>query len=978
MTLPPQKATQVLLQDIRSGRVRNLIRGALATTDALAFKRTIESVRRECPQSDAKTMFRFLEESPLAHGFPHATAFPSNLGEIDIVQVYRGGSLDLDLTEQALRIERESASLLEAIGLIGDINRAALSQDWAAVGELFATYRERFGISLLIAHKAISFRHFSGSLLSSSSAFSDVTDPFTNPSRRIVTAAFEDSVDRERDYTRTRRTFLEFTRKDQVDRRDALVIEDVFSPLSRSGSAGERIQAFARWSLIDGLASLFRMERLLTLQGLSADAKLVRAAIPEAVYAAWTTTFVGVDPVLLQKLIGIEDQFFDRALYAHLPAWSEYPDLIDYRYRVESAIGERLDGRFPVSRRNASTFASPCHTVEELLGKGEFVVRIDKVDPKTSGAFHRTIALIASVESSTLKELNGESLRLLLDQTLDVANLLSKGELSRFLPRRYSDKLYEFLRAALINELEESKVSQHAVRRALQDLVIADFGGDIVNLLKHLDTENNHVAGHLYHLSTEAFLTELYDLFEESDQVTEAQANILEWRGATRGDEDAALRAKSHRLSLRLRKIRGAIEETRIYVDPFRFLEWVHEAKGTELRALASFAPEIVTSSDRSLSLTDQVKVAIDPRLRLLSLLNDCYHEFCTNKIYGVTSFIGRRIRHGALHGYLVLEFAPKVQAVIHDLRERAPKFAAFLSQWLLRFDAAVQQLASDRIHVNSKDRPKGLIRATIVEADKTIPTQRMLEEVAKSMLDSSALNHSMALIGEYCWLVFEVDLKRARDAVENLRREFAFQIDEHSCGEIETDRLVNDRLRALSSEFQHRFDIVASWLTRPTSISPSASVAQLFQVVLEEVENRYSDFEPQLTITGEQEIDLIGHRFGYVYDALYILVDNAARHGSREGQLIFDVQKIGEDPSFVDLKVTVTSELPESSGEQAKHNIDAAMSSAIGDAMMDTRNSGIRKLRGLVESLDELVSLERHYTDTSVSFVLEMRYART
>jgi len=938
----------------------------------------MEALRKECPPSDAKAVFRFLEESPLARHFPRALAFPNSPVQVGPLPLYQGARLEIELVEQALRIAREAEKVTDAIGLIATLNQAILIRDFEAIDRLFNEYRQRFGVSLLIANKAISLRHSQLPLLMRRAAFGDVIEPFSTPIRQVLTVAFEDSVDADRDYMRTRRAYLGFVIKGQVDQADAVVLADMFSPLGTYRfDAGMRVQAYGRWSLVDTVACLFRLRQLLTFEGRDAESKLIDTSIPTSVRQAWESSFKAMDLQALQSLVGVEDQFFERQLFAHLPAWSEYQDVHDYRLRMEWAIGERLDGRFPVKRREANRMAAPHQDVNELLSDGTSTLQTDVTDPTTSGAFHRTIALIASLEAGSLTGVDGESLRLLLDQTIDVSALLSRDELATFLPRRRSDKLYEFLRAALFNELEDSKVSNHAVRRALQDVVRDQFDGDIVALLNHVDTKNDHVAGYLYRLCTEAFLTELYDLFQESDDVTEAQASILEWRGVNQGDEEAALRAKSHRLNLRLRKIRGAIEETRIYVDPLRFLEWIHETKTTELRTLSSFAFEILASPDKSISLTDAVRVAVEPRLRLLKLLDDCYHEFCTNKIYGVTSFIGRRIRHGALHGHLVLEFAPKVQAAIQDFRYSAPKFASFLSDWLSRFDSAVLQLANDQIHVKSKDRPKGLINATLDETEKAAAAERMLNTVALSMLEESSLPHSMGLIGDYCWQLFEVDLKRARAAVEELRRDFAIHSDEHCGGEVELDRKISDRIRILNSELQHRFDIVGSWLTRPSSISPSASIALLFQVVFNEIQGRYPDFHPKLDIQIEQDVDLIGHRFGYFYDALYILVDNAAKHGDRAGQLVFNVEMSLDDEKYTDLKVAVTSDLPKKNRKRAVANIEDAMDAEIGDAMMDIGQSGIRKLRGLVESLDELVDFRREYEVSSVTFVLDMRYLR-
>ncbi|MCZ4324690.1 hypothetical protein, partial [Pseudomonas anguilliseptica] len=37
-----------------------------------------------------------------------------------------------------------------------------------------------------------------------------------------------------------------------------------------------------------------------------------------------------------------------------------------------------------------------------------------------------------------------------------------------------------------------------------------------------------------------------------------------------------------------------------------------------------------------------------------MKILGECYKEFCENRIFGIASFLGRRIRHGTLRGTLL------------------------------------------------------------------------------------------------------------------------------------------------------------------------------------------------------------------------------------------------------------------------------------------------------------------------------------
>ncbi len=939
----------------------------------------MERLRNESTPGDARAAFRYFLDSPLANGLVRPVGFPKSANHVHYLPLYRSAPLQIELAAQAVRLEPEADRLCEAIKLVGELNSSILARDPAKTLRAFTDYRHHFGISLLVGFKAIGLHHTSETAQTGRKPYAAFVAPFLAPRRQVITVSFEDSIDRERDYLKVRRSFLGWARESRLLPGDAAAIIDQFSPLEDYGfDLGQRLQAYGRWSHLDAVAYLHRLPSLLERAGRSAEIEAVQEAIPKNVKTTWAETFAQIDIVALENALGLDEQYSDRITFAHLPAWSEYPQIFDYRLRIEAAVGPRLDGRFPVPRMEAAKFVPPCTTATELLATGPCEPSILQKAPKACGTFHRTIALIASLENGGVGSADEEQLCMLLDQTLDVPSMVSREELNAFLPRRPNEPLYEYLRTALLYDLERNKVANHALRRALQRLVAERFEGDIVKLLEHVDTPNGHVSTHLYHTCTEAFLTELYDLYKEADQVTEAQASMLEWRGERKGDEDAILRAKSHRLNLRLRKVRGTIEETRIYVDPLRFVEWVQQELGADLRVLSTQIDEILADPDTGLSLKDPVRTAVVPRLKLLKLLDQCYAEFCTNKIYGVTSFIGRRIRHGTLHGHLVLEFQPEVRRAIDEFKDCAPRFALFLEDWLERFETAVLQMAVDQIHVRSKDKPKGVIVATLDEADKSAVAGLMLGEIAGSIKESPQLLKSVALIREYCWLLFEVDAKRARRAVEALRREFVLNPGQQNYADRpDLERRIREQIRALNSAMAQRFEVVTSWFTRPTNLSPSASVRMLFEAVLDEVRQRSPGFAPTPTITMPEDVDLIGHRFHFFYDALYILVHNAARHAKSDGPLNISTS-LKTDEKHTHLTVTVASVLNPDTAEESRAGIDEAMTGEIGDAMVNHGRSGIRKLRGLVDSVEEIAGLTQEYDEDSVIFTIKMRYPRS
>lgn len=965
------------LLEIRDERVRNLVRGVLSAESDEVFAATMENLHRECGAEDAAAVGGALRRGLVfREGIP--ADFPETAADDIRTPYVQSRRLDVELGAQRERLHGEVDKLVQAITLVGELNYSLLARNSEAIERSFADYRSRFGTSLLIALKAISLRNWSEETRPPPLDDAPALQPFLKPQRQVVTGAFEATSNSDRDYMRARRSFVNFVEKNRLDHGDAAIVSDMLSPLKRHRfDMAHRLHAYGRRGLLDLVAFLFRARTILTSEGRADQATLIEDVIPSEVHRIWASTFRDVGADALQDVIGRQDQFHDLALFSHLPAWSEFPDLFDYRIRVERAVGPRLDGSTSLVARTAATLIAPAGEVRELLDE-PVLLGLAPALKVPVGGFHRTIEVVSCVEAGQLDVPDGRELSELLDRTINVAYLLSTGEIEGFLPPRPGDPLYEYMRAALLNDAEEGPARNHALRRALQRLLEDQHGGDVVAFLASVDSPDGHVAQHFFNLCSEAFLTSLYRLYPDADGVMEAQTRLLEWWGENEDDDDAITRAKSHRLLIRLRKVRGSIEETRIYVDPLRMIEWMQEKLDEDLRALAPLAEEIIADQTAIPNLKDPVGNVVRPRLRLLKLLDRAYQEFCTNRIHGVASYIGRRIRHGTLHGHLSLDVKPEVEKIIAEFREGATTFADFLRRWMADFDAAVLEFARTRVHVKSKETPRGFIVAEIGEPDKSSIANAAIHAVATSLRDRPQSAHTFVLILDYCWYFFEIDLKRARAALEDLRRQYVIGVEAHVTGRSDLDARITDRIRELNTELGRRFEVAKSWLTRPTNFSPSASVGLLIEAVLDEVKQRYPCCA-EMDLGDAEDIDLIGRGFHFFYDAVSILIVNAAKHGRPGGTLAVRADSsISDDERHILLSITVASQFAPGERDRRLEEIGAAMAAEVGDAMNRDEGTGLRKLKGLLEEVDEIEDFFWNVAEDTVSFTLDMRFLRS
>ncbi len=967
---------------IKSKTVRNILRGILAADEPSVSRQAMRRLKKEATSSDLFRAFQFLISSPTAQHVPLAPIFPANIEDCTSAPYLGDSRLEAELAIQKARFGASEQELLRAIFSVKQINEAVFERDGVRVSQLLQKHTDDFGISLFLMRKALSLRHTEFSK-EAGLQLGAAIDPFLSRRRHLLAVAFEDSVDEQLSYIPVRRTFLSHVKNARIARAISPVLQDFLSPYSWPPEQSlAPLEAYSRWGALDSLEFL---ERCLSDHSprLKDDvAEKIHGVIPESVHRAWIDAFGEISFKDVVDLLQGDPDLLEYRVFRHSLAWSEVHDVMEYRRRIEMGFGHRLDGLFQEGETDQTLVDSGISKVDHLLPSGALSDLPElPIDTRTCGTFHRTLALAGALNASgsTLEIAGGKDLLRLLDRTMDVSLLLSLPELTKFIPMRSGDKLYEYLRTALRFDAEENRVSDHAYRRATQDIVGQDFGGDIVKFAQYLDDDAPNVAEHLFATCNEYFLTELYLLFEDSSAVIDAQADLLEWYGESREDEDAALRAKSHRLNLRLRKVRGSIDDTRIYVDQLKFQYWAMETIASSLRELASISDAISDPGEATPNLDDPIAAVEDPRAKLFQVLNLAYKEFCTNEFYGVDSYIGRRIRHGTLHGVLVAELKEPVHAIADQFALSAPEFSGFVRLWHTKVEAVVRTFGLELLRIRSSERKAGLIIPTIGDSDKRSTALNMFNSVASALAEDRGAGVAISYIYDFCWLLLEIDLKRLRAAALAAQHELVIRPNQHISGSgSELEAQILDAARHLNTELQQRFEQLVGWLTRPSNVSPSATLSLLFQAVILEVQGRYSGFFPKCVELGETGIDMFGHRFHTFYDVLFVLVDNAAKHGDRAGEVHFEVQSNSVSPSTSEITMSVTSVLKSEQEKSSYQAITAAMNSDIGAAMLEDKNSGLRKIRVLVEEVDELSDFIVKFSEDKVTFSVVMSLAMT
>lgn len=691
--------------------------------------------------------------------------------------------------------------------------------------------------------------------------------------------------------------------------------------------------------------------------------------LPASIQEAFAS-FKGPHLTALMDMVSEEPDLRDYASLRHLTAWRQYDDIAKFKIDIESRLSDRLSGVFPAKKWPKTHLPLAGATLKQVTDAW----LIPKSDPP-AGMLARTLEVLPFlIEPREEEEPNGELLLHILNNTIDISLLTSPEEIKACWKSSKTDHLYNYLRCAILSEADGGGLSKHAYRRALQALVTTHFGGSILKLFKHLDVDHRHVSEHLFSQCSESFLTELYHIFPASEDVINAQIELYEHYGETRKDSSATDIAKAQQLNLRLRRVRGALDDTRLYVDPLKFIQWGLEYLAPSLREFAAVKHLLDTSTPTPVTASADISTSEDNRARLSSLLNIAFKEFCENKFYGIESYIGRRIRHGTLTGMLIDEMSHEVDECIRDCTHRAPSFASYLKLWFQTLSSKVRVLGERSLYVRSKTKPDGIIVSAAEGPEKRNVLQSMERRVLSVLEPNQPVSQAVAVIYEYCWQLVQVDLIRARHLISSVATSSVIDSADHINGLSDgSSDLVMRCSRRLNTALSVRCDTLSSWLTRPSSASPSASLEQIFHVVLEEVRARHPSNAPQPELQGSTGLDVFGHRFHAIYDILYILVDNASRHGAPSGNLRFSASTISATSEVRTILMSLQSDVLPHEMLTAKASIEHALAEPLDDALVTEGRSGIRKIKLIVQDYPEFNNFRVNFHNASVEFSVEM-----
>lgn len=646
------------------------------------------------------------------------------------------------------------------------------------------------------------------------------------------------------------------------------------------------------------------------------------------------------------------------ALFKHSSAWMEYDPI--RRYRI------LIDHYYDASREDAAEL--PPKLAEQLRAwVGEATPHDLISGPPFTKHGYLALAQLELSSSATrsalfnywLTESEGqigferEDLLKLMGVTRDLARTVPVRAV-RTAAKLAKDSLVRLILLLLLAKRSKNELDSFLLRKLLEETAFKYHNGSLVELVLAYEESHPYVAEYIYDIATEDFLAKLTRLAPHRADIPEIRASLHEWMASFSGDEYFLQRARAVRIDHQINRVRNEIDDHRIYVDPSRFASWIEDEMMIELNnALTSTGAGkkgvAVTCDETTLNL----------------VMTQSYNAFCSNAVFGIASYLGRRIRHGTFHGHLYssvinpLQANPKFQPLFDH-----PPFAAKWDAWKDEYNKAVQAIIAERLHVRSKTKPNGLLTPEVYWPAKQEVLSAAVKVISNTYTETTSIAGIDQTMIDYCWRLAELDLNAVtrylRAQQTPLKNDQFLQQDLVPAAAPADARLADSFRRELQLSIDRKMAAMFGWFKRPSIVAPIAKMSLLFAATVAEVKDSIPDFDPQAGAdSSKEEIELVGDFYHLIYDSLAIVVRNAAKYGDRGQPLKRNFEIVRDDGKR--LLVEFSSSIRSTDNPDAVSTvIERRKQASFMDANMYEDKSGISKLLLLAHNRQEF-ALEQY-----------------
>lgn len=699
-------------------------------------------------------------------------------------------------------------------------------------------------------------------------------------------------------------------------------------------SSAEDLVAFLseveKCSLIDAVILAKFNAHLFQIDDYPALAEVARALGPDSLFEPLVGTY---EP---------DDDESEYALFKQCSAWLEYDPVRRYRILIDNYydVSPEEVGELPpdLEQQLQDWVGDP--TPHDLVGGKTFtqhgykaLARLELSGTATRSAlFNYWLA-----ESEGQIGFEKEDLLKLMGVTRDLARTVPIKAV-RTAAKLSKDSLVRLILLLLLTKRSKNELDSFLLRKLLEETAFQYHNGSLVELVRSYEKSHPYVAEYIYDLATEDFLAKLTRLAPHRADIPEIRASLHEWMASFKGDEHFLQRARAVRIDHQINRVRNEIDDHRIYVDPSRFSSWVEDEMTIELNnALTSTG-----SGKKGIAITcDEATLSM--------LMRQAYNAFVSNAVFGIASYLGRRIRHGTFHGHLYssvinsLEKSERFQQLFEN-----PQFAGKWDVWKGLYNKAVEAIISERLHVYSKAKPLGLLTPETYGPAKQEILATAVKNISTNYVETTSTAGIDQTMIDYCWRLAELDLvaitRHLKAQQTPLKNEKFLQEELLPSAALGEARLAEMFKRELELSIDRKLAAMFGWFKRPSIVAPIATVSLLFDATVAEVKDTIPDFDPQAADTSKEQVELVGEFYHLIYDSLAIVVGNAAKYADRSRPLKRNFEIVREKGKRLVVEIS-SSIKPTDDPDVVSKIIEERKKADFMDANMYDRKSGISKL---------------------------------
>lgn len=614
---------------------------------------------------------------------------------------------------------------------------------------------------------------------------------------------------------------------------------------------------------------------------------------------------------------------------------------------------ERERIKRPYEKKQLTEYYSEINSLNDLRSSSDENQNINLVRycAKTSNFAENSAALTyyLSLVDGIINNEEEETFIKLMSFTSDVAYTIEPEHLTTIKNRAVNQDLRMISLCLLVESKQDTcDLTEHEFRKRLQELIKSQHNENIVETLANYSEISPSVTQYLVQTFDETFLSRLFDLNGTTNTALETRADILEWYGKTYSEQPALDRAKNIRIDIQIHKHIQHINDARIYADPTRVIAWIND---NCIHKMVLALDEIIKDEKPDLNINwAKIGNKITPEYELGNLVALCYHEFVSNSLYGVSSYLGRRIRHGTVKGNAVAGVKNILNHPDYEPLKLDPIFMDAWNDWIANYTQVFEDLVLKYFHIQKKgSTPDGLLSPLINTEHKFKVANALIESLYDSFKKIDNVAEAPALIIEFCWRLIAEDLILVKRHLYKKKEHVSkFTIRDRS--QLKHPKLAQRFVQELQVVVSEKFKLIDSWFNKPSYASPSAELSLLYKVAIEDVQSKSEDFYPNI-IEDKSDLVIYGEQYFSIFDALEIIIKNIAEHGDKKGQLKF-TSKLEKNNDSSELIITARSSFSKNLPyESAKEIIEDKMASKVfSDANLVDKGSGIKKLRSMQE----------------------------